>query len=171
MAHATAGAVFANATTPADVKLAPIDDTYIDESYPSDVFGGALELSVDGGNQEIAFLKFDLSSVAAAVDVAMLKFYISKGSTGQQFVHEVSDNTWTELDLTWNNAPPLGNEIGMTTGGEKDSLLYVEVTDYINGKIGGVASLAIQSQDSESLRFNSSEALSFPAELCLFGGS
>jgi hypothetical protein len=168
MAHATAGAVFANATTPADMEFSPIDDTYIDESYPSDVFGGALELSVDGGNQEIAFLKFDLSSVAAPQKVAMLKLYISKGSTGQQFVHEVADNTWTESNLTWNIAPPLGDEIGMTTGGEKNSILYVEVTDYINGKIGCLASLAIQSQDTESLRFNSSEAANFPAQLVLF---
>jgi hypothetical protein len=94
MAHATAGAVFAGATTPADVALSPIDDTYIDESNPSDVFGTSLDLRVDGGNQEMAFLKFDLNSVSAPVDVALLKFYITNGSDGQQFVHEVDDNSF-----------------------------------------------------------------------------
>ena len=169
MAHATAGAVFSGATTPADEALSPNDDTYIDESNPSQVFGASLELRVDGGNQEIAFLKFDLSSVAAPVDVAMLKLYITNGSTGQQFVHEVSDNSWTESSLTWNNAPALGQEIGLTTGGEKDGILYVEVTDYINGKIGGLASLAFQSLDTDQLYFSSSEASYFPTRLVLFG--
>jgi hypothetical protein len=171
MAHATAGAVFAGATTPADVALSPIDDTYIDESNPSDVFGASLDLRVDGGNQEMAFLKFDLSSVSAAVDVAMLKLYITNGSDGQQFVHAVDNNTWTESSLTWNNAPALGQEIGMTTGGEKEGILYVEVTDYINEKIGGLASLAFQSEDTDQLYFSSSEASYFPAQLVLFTGN
>jgi cysteinyl-tRNA synthetase len=168
MAHATAGAVFANATTPADMALSPIDDTYIDQSNPSDVFGSSLELRIDGGNQEIAFLKFDLGSVSAPVKVALLKFYVTNGADGPQFVHEVSDNTWTESSLTWNFAPALGMEIGMTTGGEKDGILYIEVTDYINAMIGGLVSLAIQSEDTNSLRFSSSEASMFPAQLVLF---
>jgi len=171
MSHATAGAVFAGATTPADVALSPIDDTYIDESNPSDVFGADLELRVDGDNQEIAFLKFDLSSVTAPVDVAMLKLYITNGADGKQYVHEVSDNTWTESTLAWNNAPALGKEIGMATGGEKEGILYIEVTDYINEKIGGLASLAIQSEDTDSLRFSSSEASDFPVQLVLFSGN
>lgn len=170
MAHATAGAVFAGATTSADVALSPIEDTYIDESNPEDVFGADSELSVDGGNQEIAFLEFDLSSVSAPVDVAMLKIYITNGATGQQFVHEVSENSWTESTLTWNNAPVLGKEIGMTTGGEKDGVLYIEITDYINENLGGLVSLAIQSEDTDSLRFSSSEASDFPAQLVLFSG-
>ena len=168
MAHATAGAVFAGATTPPDVTLSPLDDTYIDESNPSEVYGASLELRVDGGNQEIAFFKFDLSSVSQPVDVAMLKFYITNGSDGQQFVHEVADNSWTESTLTWNNAPALGQEIGMTTGGEREGILYVEVTDYINRKVGGLASLALQSEDTDQLYFSSKEASYFPAQLDLF---
>jgi hypothetical protein len=169
MAHATAGAVFAGATTPHDVALSPIDDTYIDESNPTDVFGSVLELSVDGGNYEIPFLKFDLSSVSAPVKVAMLKLYITNGADGEpQFVYGVSDNSWTESTLTWNNAPALGEEIGMTTGGESGGILYIEVTDYINGKLGGLASLAIQTEETNSMRFNSSEASYFPVQLVLF---
>ncbi|UCH88424.1 MAG: DNRLRE domain-containing protein, partial [Thermoplasmata archaeon] len=151
-----------------DMALSPIDDTYIDESNPSDVFGAGLELNVDGGNQEMAFLKFDLCSVSAPVEVAMLKLYITNGADGKQYVHEVSDNSWTESTLTWNNAPDLGKEIGMTTGGEKEGILYVEVTDYINEKIGGLASLAFQSEDTDQLIFSSAEASSYPAQLDLF---
>jgi len=171
MAHATAGAVFAGATTPHDVALSPIDDTYIDEGDPSDVFGASLELLVDGGNQEIAFFKFDLSSITAPVEVAMLKLYITNGADGQQFVHAVADNTWTESTLTWDIAPALGMEIGMTTGGEKDGILYIEITDYINENLGGVVSLAIQTEDTDTLRFSSKEASYFPAQLVLFTGN
>jgi hypothetical protein len=168
--HATAGAVFAGATTHAEVKFSPLDDTYIDESYPSEVFGESLVLRVDGGNQEIVFLKFDLCSVGESVDVAMIKLYITKGANGQQFVHEV-DNSWTESTLTWYTSQPLGEEIGRTTGGQKETILYIEVTDYINENIGGEVSLAIQTEDTDSLRFSSSEASYFPIQLDLFSGS
>jgi hypothetical protein len=56
----------------------------------------------------------------------------------------------------------------MTTGGEKEGILYVEVTDYINEKIGGLASLAFQSEDTDQLYFSSREASYFPAQLVLF---
>jgi hypothetical protein len=169
MAHATAGAVFAGATSPHDVALSPTDDTYIDESNPSNVFGDAVELSIDGGNYEMPFLKFDLSSVSTPVKVAMLKLYITNGADGEpQFVYGVSDNSWTASTLTWNNAPALGEEIGMTTGGESGGILYIEVTDYINGKLGGLASLAIQSEETDALRFSSCEASTFPVQLVLF---
>jgi hypothetical protein len=127
-----------------------------------------MELSIDGGNYEIAFLKFDLGSVTAPVDVAMLRLYITNGADGQQFVYEVADDSWTESNLTWNNAPALGKEVGMTTGGEKEGILYIEVTDYINENFGGEVSLAIRSEDTDSLCFSSKEASEFPAQLDIF---
>jgi hypothetical protein len=170
MAHATAGAVFTGAIS-ADVSLSPLDDTYIDESNPDNVFGAVSELSVDGGSYEIPFFKFDLSSVAQPVNVAMLKLYVTNGAQGPHFLYEVVDNSWTESTLTWNNAPALGMEIGMTTGGEGDSILYIEVTDFINENIGGQASLAIRTEDTDTMCFRSSEAAEFPAQLCLFTSS
>ncbi len=169
MAHATARAVFAGATSPHDLALSPVDDTYIDEYYPSSNYGTDSELRIDGGNYEIPFLKFDLSSVSTPVKVAMLKLYITNGADGDpQFVYAVSDNTWTESTLTWNNAPALGEEIGMTTGGESGGILYIEITDFINANLGGIASLAIQSDETDSLRFSSKEASTFPVQLDLF---
>jgi hypothetical protein len=135
------------------------------------VFGTVTELSIDGGNYEIAFLKFDLGPVAVRVDVAMLKLYITNGAEGQQSVYEVADNSWTESGLNWNNAPALGLEIGMTNGGEKEGILYIEISDFINRNIGGEASLAIRSEDTDKLCFNSKEAVEFPAQLCLFTSS
>jgi hypothetical protein len=171
MAHATAGAVFAGATEPPEMILPPTDDTYIDESNPDSVFGSVTELSVDGGNYEIPYIKFDLSSVTAPVDVAILKLYITSGAVGPHNVYKVADNSWTESTLTWNNAPAYGEEIGMTSGGEADGILYIEITDFINENIGGEASLAIQTEDTDTMRFRSSEATDFPAQLDLFGSS
>jgi hypothetical protein len=171
MAHATAGAVFTGATTPPDVSLSPTDDTYIDESNPDNVFGAISELSVDGGSYEIPFFKFDLSSVTQPVDIAMIKLYITNGAVGQHHVYEVVDNSWAESDLTWNNAPALGNEIGMTSGGEGDSILYIEISDFINENIGGEASLAIRTEDTDTMCLRSREAADFPAQLDLFGCS
>jgi hypothetical protein len=151
--------------------LSPPDDTYIDESNPDSVFGSVAELSVDGGSYEIPFIKFDLSSVTAPVAVAMLKLYITNGAEGQHYVYEVADNSWIESTLTWNNAPALGNEIGMTSGGEGDGILYIEITDFINANIGGEASLAIRTETTDTMCFRSSEAVDFPAQLDLFGGS
>jgi hypothetical protein len=167
MAHATAGAVFAGLSRAADVVLAPVDDTYVDESKPGEVFGALSELRVGGEPTSTAFLKFDLASVEEPVAVALLKLFVTNGSSGQQLVHEVAETSWTESELAWRGAPVLGARAGMTSRGEKDSIVYVDVTDYVNKRAGGKASVALASGDRDELRFASSEATKFPVQLVL----
>lgn len=57
-----------------------------------------------------AYLMFDLSSVpsSATIDSATLSLYASSSTTMATEtieVHYVSDNSWTETTITWNNAP------------------------------------------------------------------
>jgi hypothetical protein len=166
VAHATAGAVFEGVTTPADVTFRPTDDSYVDKANPSSNYGTSTNLRIDGGSSpEWAYLKFDLRTMSGTVEAALLKLYISDGSIDRQYVHEVADNSWSESSLTWDNAPAIGAQVGMTTGGEKDGILYIAVTDYINRRAGASASMAIVPAGTDDLAYRSKEAGEFKAEL------
>jgi len=103
------------------VTLKPTDDTYISLTNPDSNYGGQTHLDIEhyvigtppyqSTYQEIIWLKFDLSSIpeGAVIDNAILQlhaYYVSETYT----VHACycSDNSWTELGITWNNYPRIG---------------------------------------------------------------
>jgi len=95
------------------VVIDPSDDTYTDSDNPNSNYGGQHNLVVSkyeyvGITEEIVWLKFNLSIVddGAVVDVATLQLwagYVSE--TYNVYAHSCSDNSWTELALTYSNMP------------------------------------------------------------------
>jgi hypothetical protein len=97
-----------------EVTLNPTDDTYTDSYNPDSNYGGQSTLKVskyeyfDEISEEIVWLKFNLSDVpdGAVVDVATLQLYSGYVSeTFNVYAHSCSDNSWTELTLTYANMP------------------------------------------------------------------
>jgi len=96
------------------VTLKPSDDTYVDSTYPDSNYGGQTHLEISNWNflsntfESIVWLKFDLSTVpdGAVVDMATLQLYTSMVSeTFNVHAYSCSDNSWTELSLTYSNMP------------------------------------------------------------------
>ena len=100
------------------VMLKPSDDTYVDSSNSNSNYGGQNILSIQNYQEailnqtykyeSIVWLKFDLSSIpdGAEVDGAALQLFAN--SVAQTFnVHacSCSDNSWTEMALTYLNMP------------------------------------------------------------------
>lgn len=103
-----------NAQTDRRVTLKPTDDTYVDPIDPTSNYGGQnyLELTNwEGYNTTTPYsvwLKFDLSTIpkTATVDTATLQLYTSFVSeTCNINANSCSDNSWTELTLTYSNMP------------------------------------------------------------------
>lgn len=100
------------------ITLKPTDDTYVDSNNPNSNYGGQTNLDIEYvltgtfpfqiDYIDIVWLKFDLSSIpnAAAVDMATVQLYAwLVGETYEIHAHSCSDNSWTELTLSYSNMP------------------------------------------------------------------
>jgi hypothetical protein len=108
----------ANAQAGQTTLTPPSDDTYVDSSNPSSNYGGQAYLQIENWQytvqnqtyeyESIVWLKFNLSSVpsGAVVDEATLQLYTSiVGETFNVHAYSCSNNSWTELTLTYSNMP------------------------------------------------------------------
>lgn len=96
-------------------------DSYVrDGGSASTNYGSATELeakqSTSGFNRR-AYLKFDISSFSSSISSAKLRLFGSLNDTGSILfnANSISDTSWTESGITWNNAPSLGSTIGTAT--------------------------------------------------------
>jgi chitodextrinase len=148
-----AGAAADASTTTA---LAPTADAYVESSSPSTNFGATSILRIDdvpNGNSSAgvthSYLKFDVEGLSSPVLTAALRVYAIKGNNGGFTVTAVSDDSWQEQTLTWNNAPPIGVAAATTSGAFSGSQwVSVDVTPLVSGN--GVVSLALTSTTSPS---------------------
>jgi hypothetical protein len=98
--------------------LNPSDDTYVDSTNPNSNYGGRDYLQIKNYqytlsgqtyiNESIVWLKFNLSSVpsGAVVDEATLQLCTDLVTeTLNVHAYSCSDNSWTELTLTYSNMP------------------------------------------------------------------
>jgi len=94
------------AVNPSVKKVAPVADSYVDESQPDVNFGqeGTLYL----GSGQMCYLMFELPQLEpnATVSEARLRVYALSGSaSGYVDVHYCQDDSWAENGITWSNKP------------------------------------------------------------------
>lgn len=105
---------------PTVTKLIPIEDAYVrggingNNNYNSDQ---ELKAKNQGDNNDRkSYFKFDLRNLtSSSLESAVLRLYLRdfSGNGGEDTrrvlfdVYSVTDNTWNENDITWNNSPNL----------------------------------------------------------------
>jgi endoglucanase len=159
--------------TPASgITLPPTADAYVrDGTSAATNFGTAtmlnVKLNTSGFNRD-SYLKFDLSS-ASSISNATLKFFAtsSEGTAITIAAFPVSNTSWTETGITWNNKPALGaTQIGSVVVNGTPLVAYqIDVTSYAKSeKAAGrnVITLGLHSPTSTSTlaTLNSREAAS-----------
>jgi photosystem II stability/assembly factor-like uncharacterized protein len=154
------------------ITLSPTADAYVrDGSSAATNFGTATSLNVklntSGFNRD-SYLKFDLSS-ASSITSAKLQFFAtsSEGTAITVAAFPVSNTTWTETGITWNNKPALGaTQIGSVVVNGTPLVMYqIDVTSYAKSeKMAGrnVITLGLHGPASTSTlcTLNSREAAS-----------
>lgn len=111
------GAIKVAVTEAKTANLSPLGDALVDQNNPDTNYGLAAYLQVTNiwpNDNARAFLKFNTSLGASAVQVATLRLYcyvtyhLWYSPNSDVELYKVSDNTWTQLGLTWNTQPALG---------------------------------------------------------------
>jgi hypothetical protein len=92
--------------------------------------------STTAGNNRRTFVRFDMTSVTGAVSQAKLRLYGSSVTTAKLVgVYAVSDITWGETTITWNNAPAIGAKQGSSqTVGTTAAYVEWDLTGYVQAR-------------------------------------
>jgi len=167
---------FDNVSIGTPVTLAPTADAYVQDGTSANTnFGAATTLLVKNsttGFNRHTFLKFDLRAVSTVSSARLRLFGNLGGTSGTSPVtaHQVSDNSWTETGITWNNQPAIGTGITTVSVGITAQYWEWDVTSYIQSqKAAGQTSVTLELQNDASTAqpaaFNSREAASNPPQL------
>ncbi len=135
--------------------FAPTADAYVSEAKPDRNYGHVDALRVDGVPDYISFLRFEVYGLSGSVVEAHLWLYGRNDARSELQVHHVLDGAWQELEITYNNAPPIGEVVSEAHTVHKDEWLIVDVSALVVGE--GLWNLALTTPDDTGLRFDSRE--------------
>ncbi|GKV73696.1 Ig-like domain-containing protein [Pseudarthrobacter sp. NCCP-2145] len=147
--------------TPETVTLTATADSWVAGGAAATNYGTSTSLSVDNSPVEVTYLKFDLSAYAGrTVESATLQLRSAgSGSIGKQNIKLVTDDSWTEGGITYNNRPAPGTSIGTLGPTAANSNYSVPLTaNALTGDLGQQLSLALDSTSTDGLDLNSKEA-------------
>ncbi|NDV63207.1 sulfatase-like hydrolase/transferase [Puniceicoccales bacterium CK1056] len=133
------------------------DDTFAKLSNTTLIPGGqaVLEVRQDGASifTRITYLKFSVSGIGTVQEVRL--YLHSNTETDPVNVHLVTDTSWSEGSLNWDNRPPYSTLVGsgIPTAG---AWLSIDITPAISSD--GTYSFALDEQGNSLGKFDSSEA-------------
>jgi hypothetical protein len=143
------------------ITVDALEDSYVSSGATTADYGSATALGVDASPAEISYLKFDLGAHAGkTITEAKLQLRATNGSTGNQRVKLVPDDTWTESAIRFNARPlPGTTPVGTLTGATSAATYSVTLDrNALQAELGQKLSLAMDSSSSDGLDFASSEA-------------
>ena len=137
--------------------FSPTGDSYIRTDKPTRNFGTATAIKVDNSPMMDFLLKFSVSGVGArqVTSVKLRLYAVNPSGVGGQF-HRVTDTTWSERTVTWNNAPPADSTVLATLGAVASGNWYeVDVTPLVT--TDGTVSLRAASPSTNGADYSSKE--------------
>ncbi|MGH8872567.1 MAG: DUF7594 domain-containing protein [Acidimicrobiia bacterium] len=160
----TTGPVSTTTTEPGGEQFvfAASEDTVIDSDEPNTVLGiiEVLDIEQDGPNDERrALLRFEVSGLPPGVPIVEATLRLTLvGSSSQVGLVNLVGGPWTELETTWETAPPIGDPIAPLPGGEEGTQVDVDVTPVVTGD--GQFDFYLTLSSADGLDFASRESAS-----------
>jgi hypothetical protein len=133
----------------------PVADAYISASTPTTNYGFQTTLRADASPDIRSFLRFNVQGLAGPVTSAILRVHANSASTAGYQIRAVSDNTWTEAGINYNNAPAMGALLGSSTSFTAGAWTTVDLTSYVTGN--GSYNFALATNSSTAINFGSRE--------------
>ena len=108
-------------------------DAYVDSSNPAVNYGSITTLRVDGSPVVQSYLRFNVQGLNGAVTRATLRVFANSAASSGYDARSVSNNTWVESAITYNNAPPVGGALGSSGSISSGAWISIDITSYIAG--------------------------------------
>ena len=133
-----------NPAVRANEVFTPTDDAYVRAQFPDSNYGSSAELQMRGlvAVRE-SYLKFDLSAFGGSATNATLRIYANTSSNPQTTAaHPVTDTSWSESTITWNNKPDYGSPLDSVSIGTTSYAWYeFDVTQYVQDQLAASQTL------------------------------
>ena len=127
-----------------------VADAYVNHTNPDTNYGRSTALRTDASPDIRSYLRFRPRGMGGELVSATLRIYANSSSNLGYTLHQISNNEWSEIDLTYNNAPSFGpiiNTSGPLSGGVWTE---IDVTNYVIGNSNVNFGLATDSQTAIS---------------------
>ena len=148
---------------PSSLTFVPVMDAYVNAGSPSTNYGSSSALRADGSPDVHSYIRFDVQGTGGApISRARLFIYANSSSTSGLDVKAVSDNTWDEYTVTYDNAPALGSVLASSPPVTGGTLIAFDVTSYVTGE--GSINFGVSTAGSTAISLASRESgRQFPA--------
>jgi hypothetical protein len=135
--------------TPSISTLVPIADSYVNADAPTTNYGMSTTLRVDASPVVRSYLRFTVQGLNGTVTKATLRIFANSASSSGVVASGVSNNTWTESTINYNNAPPVGTSLGSSGPVTAGTWISIDITAYITGN--GTYNLALTTPGSTAI--------------------
>ena len=146
----------------------PVADAYVNSSKPTTNYGSSTVLRTDASPVIRSYLRFSVTGLVEPPSQTTLRIYAETGNSVGFDVHDVTDDSWGELAISYANSPPVGSYVGSSGAFSAGVYVEVDVTSLVTGN--GLISLALTSPSSTAVRYASRQS-SNPPELVIVEGS
>ena len=146
------------------------EDSYVRSNAATENNGAAVTVRSykSGGSETRTYLKFNVSGLSGAASSAKLRLLVKDASAVGGALYRVTDSSWSESTIIWNNKPALGSLITNIGTVSVATWIEIDVTSSITGN--GLFSFAIGGLSSDAAWYSSSEGTNAP-ELVIGGSS
>ena len=144
---------------PGTVVFNPTADAYVRSDNPANNYGGATSLRTDASPVINSYLRFNVTNIAQYVQQATLRIFAASGS-GTGYRLYATDPGWSELGITYNNAPAIGNLLSTSGPFSTGSWTEIDVTQWLSGE--GQFDFAMSSTSNTAISYNSREGANAP---------
>lgn len=144
---------------PSSLTLLPVADAYVNARNSTRNYGHSSALRADGAPDVHSYIRFDVQGTGGApVDRARLLIYANSSSVDGLDVESVSDNSWDEYTVNYENGPPLGSVLSSVPSVTGGNWYEFDVSTHVTGdglySFGvstiGVTAISLGSRESGS---------------------
>lgn len=143
------------------ISFSAIHDVHVSHENPNSNYGSNTKLALRNDNYSSGFngfMMFDVDTGGIEITSAKLKLYCSHNDIILT-VHHVSDNSWTESTMTWNNQPAIEAAVDSHATG-LDAWNEFDVTARVTG--GGKISFAFMNNEASYSNVDTKEGINPP---------
>ncbi len=152
-AFSQSGSAQASITT---LNFTPVANSYVNQSNPTNNWGTNSTLYVDGSPLVRSYLRFNVTGITTGtVSKITLRIYANSKSSAGVSVSKVTDTTWQETTINYNNAPAVGSVLGTSAAVAATGWVVVDIPSALQAN--GLLSLAVTTAGSTAINLSSRE--------------
>ncbi|MDX6645668.1 MAG: large repetitive protein, partial [Miltoncostaeaceae bacterium] len=146
----------AASAAPNPLTVVPVADGFVQSDKPTATAGTQSVLRIDGSPVWRAYLRFNPQQLSGKVTKALLRLRANSALKAGYTVSAVSDVTWLETTLNFNNAPAYSAPVGSSGPVSSGAWNQVDVTSLVKGN--GPVGFALATTNATALSLASRES-------------